>query len=147
MKLLLTLFVFTALSASLFAKDTEAEKIVMQNKNVLKMAVKEMSAKLPQKVDDFTQLVAINAKGEQLINTFEINTGAKSDETVIKEGKERKMGERVLGGICKSSKRFIESGIGISYIYNSAVSKGRLFRFDANKKVCENIYGPAYFNP
>ena len=147
MKLFLTLLTLMTLAASAFANDTEAEKIVMQNKNVVKMAVEEMSAKLPQKVDEFTQLVAIDAKGEQLIYTFEINTGAKSDKTVIEEGKERKMGERVLKGICKSSKRFIESGIGISYIYNSASSGGRLFRFDANKKVCESIFGPAYSNP
>ncbi len=145
-KTFLTLFVFVLVSTSLLAKDAEVDKITIQNREVVKMAAKEMASKLPQKVDDFTQFVDIAAKDESLIYTFEINTGAKSDKAVIEEGKERKMGERVISGICRSSKRFIESGINISYIYNSAASKKRLFRFNASKKICEDMFGPLYSN-
>ena len=145
-KTFLTLFVFVLVSTSLLAKDAEVDKITIQNREVVKMAAKEMASKLPQKVDDFTQFVDIAAKDESLIYTFEINTGAKSDKAVIEEGKERKMGERVISGICRSSKRFIESGINISYIYNSAASKKRLFRFSASKKICEDMFGPLYSN-
>ena len=71
-----------------------------------------------------------------MIYTFEINTGAKSDEAIIKEGKER-MAKRIRRGICQSSKRFLDSHIDISYIYKSAATKKELFRFDVTKSDCE----------
>ena len=147
MRLLLAAIFIFCITLPLSAQDTEAEKIRSQNIQVVKMAAKELSVELPKKVDEYTSLVSIDAKGENLIYTFEIDTGVKKDETIIAEAKERKMGERILRGICRSSKRFIESGIDISYVYRSAAGKGRLFRFDADRKVCESLYGPAYFNP
>jgi len=142
-KIFLICFAILALSSSLSAKDEEAEKIAMQNRKVVQMAAKEISAKLPQKVDDYTQLVSLKAEGEGLVYTFEINTGAKSDKAVIEEDNGR-MEKRVTRGICHSSKRFLESGIQISYIYSSAASKQQLFRFDVTRKVCKDILGPAY---
>ncbi|RRS32284.1 MAG: hypothetical protein P794_01340 [Epsilonproteobacteria bacterium (ex Lamellibrachia satsuma)] len=123
------------LNTILFA-DSTADKIRLQNQNVIKMAASDMSKQLPQKVDDYTQLVKIEAKEQTLAYTFEINTGAKSDEAVIKEDKSR-MKKAVTIGICNSSKRFLQSGIDISYIYTSAVSKRMLFQFDVNKKDCD----------
>jgi len=130
-------FIFSIflLSTLLFA-DSTADKIRLQNQNVIKMAASEMSGQLPQKVDDYTQLVKIEAKDQVLAYTFEINTGAKSDEAIIKEDKTR-MKNAVISGICNTSKRFLKSGIDISYIYTAAVSKGVLFQFNVNKNDCD----------
>ena len=131
------------LNSSLFAKESQAEKIAMQNREVVKMAAKEMSSKLPQKVDEYTKLISLKAEGESLIYTFEINTGAKSDQAVIEEDKGR-MGKRVTRGICHSSKRFLDSGIQISYVYSSAASKKQLFRFDVTRQTCKDVLGPTF---
>lgn len=122
------------LNSTLFADDM-AEKIQTQNQEIVKLAAKEISSQLPQKIDDYTQLVKIEAKDESLLYTYEINTGAKSDEMVIKEDKSR-MKKAVTMGICSSSDRFLQSGIDIAYIYASAKSKKELFRFDVSKKDC-----------
>jgi len=106
-----------------------------QNKEIVKLAVEAISKKLPQKVDNFTTLVKVDSKDLNLIYTFEILTGAKSDEFVAKDGKKR-MSKNVKKGICQSSKRFLDSEINISYIYISAVSKKVLFRFDITKSDC-----------
>jgi len=135
---------FLAFSLALYANVNEADKVKQQNIEVVKAAAKELSAKLPQKVDAYTQLVDLKAEGENLIYTFEINTGAKSDETIVKEGEARQMKVRVSAGICRSSKRFLESGIGIHYIYKSAASKKVLFRYDVTNKTCLDLLGPAY---
>ena len=131
-------------SLSLYANVSEADKVRQQNIEVVKAAAKELSANLPQKVDEYTQLVDLKAEGENLLYTFEINTGAKSDEATIKEAEERQMKVRVTGGICRSSKRFLESGIGISYIYRSAASKKQLFRYNVTNQTCQDLLGPAY---
>ena len=143
-KIILLLLAFWAFSMSLDAKENEMDKIRQQNIEVVKAAAMELSAKLPQKVDEYTQLVDLKAEGENLIYTFEINTGAKSDEATIKEAEERQMKVRVAGGICRSSKRFLESGIGISYIYRSAASKKQLFRYDVTNQTCLDLLGPVY---
>ena len=129
---------------SLFANVSEVDKVKQQNIEVVKAAAKELSAKLPQKVDAYTQLVDLRGEGENLFYTFEINTGARSDEAIIKEGEARQMKIRITAGICRSSKRFLESGIGIHYIYRSAASKKQLFRYDVANKTCLDLLGPAY---
>lgn len=147
MKKLLLPFLLTA-SIALFAQEplkvdplaqAKADKqMKIQNKNVIKFVIEEYKRKLPQKVDEYTSFVDISSKDLTLIYTFEINTGAKSDESVIKEDKER-MGKMVHYGICQSAKRFLQSDIDISYVYMSAVSKKELFRFYVNKKDCTNF--------
>ena len=129
--IILSLFL---LNIALFADDMD--KVRLQNQTVIKMAASDMSKRLPQKVDDYTQLVKIEAKEQTLVYIFEINTGAKSDETIIKEDKSR-MKRAVTTGICNSSKRFLQSGIDISYVYTSAVSKKVLFQFDVDQKDCQ----------
>ncbi len=123
------------LNSALFAIDDMAEKVKTQNHEIVQLAAKEISSQLPQKVDDYTQLVKLEGKGQTLLYTYEINTGSKSDDTVIKEDKSR-MKKAVTQGICKSSERFLISGIDISYIYASAKSKKELFRFDVSRKDC-----------
>ena len=123
------------ISNVLFAIDNMAEKVKTQNQEIVKLVAKEISSQLPQKIDDFTQLVKLEAKGQTLLYTYEINTGSKSDEAVIKEDKSR-MKKAVTKGICDSSERFLTNGIDISYIYASSKSKKELFRFDVSKKDC-----------
>ena len=133
--IVLILVMMVSLGTSVFGADLSKE-MLEQNKTVIKMAVKAMSEKLPQTVDKYTQFTAIRSKDLNLIYTFEINTGAKSDEAVIREDKKR-MSKHVKEGICQSSKRFLDSHIDISYIYVSAKTKKELFRFDVTKNNCE----------
>ena len=121
--------------SSMLLAEAIPDKVKLQNQNVVQMAAKSLSNKLPERVDKFTQLVAINTKDESLLYTFEINATA-SDEDIINKDKSR-MQKAVTAGICSSSKRFLESGIAISYIYTSAKSKKKLFVFDVNKTLCD----------
>lgn len=121
-------------SSMLFA-EAIPDKVKLQNQNVVKMAAQSLSQELPKRVDKFTQLVTITTKDESLLYTFEINASV-SDEDIIHKDKSR-MQKAVTQGICHSSKRFLESGITISYIYTSAKSKKKLFVFDVNQTRCD----------
>ena len=129
-----TILTIFALSTSLFADDMAA-KVQKQNQEVVKLAAEELNKQLPQKIDNYTQLISIEGKEQSLLYTYEIKTGDKSDEEVIREDKSR-MKTAVTQGICSSSERFLNNGIDISYIYTSAVSKKTLFRFDVSQKDC-----------
>ncbi|SFZ98598.1 hypothetical protein MNB_SV-5-1581 [hydrothermal vent metagenome] len=125
---------------SLFAVGTQKQdmptsEMIKQNKQIVKLASQEISKTLPQKVDDYTTLQRVEGKDTTLTYVFEINTGSKSDEAVIKDDTER-MKKVVTRGVCKSSKRFLDAQINVSYIYNSAISKKKLFQFDISKKDC-----------
>ena len=135
-KSILLMVGLSVLGNNLLADANLAEKIKFQNNKVVKLAAEEISKQLPQKVDKYTQLVKIVGKDESLLYTFEIDTGSKSDDTVIKEDKSR-MKKAITKGICTSSIRFLKSGIDISYIYASSKSKKALFRFDVSMKDCE----------
>ena len=125
---------FFSLILSLSAADLSKE-FKAQNKEIVKLVVKEVSKNIPQKVDKYTQLTGINSKELTLTYIFEIFTGAKSDDAVRKEDKER-MEKVVKNGICRSSKRFLDAGIDISYRYNSTASKEMLFQFDVSRADC-----------
>ncbi len=114
--------------------DLSADKMREQNLNVVKKAVEGMRETLPQKVDDYTQLVAIDGNGTRLIYTFEVNTGAKSDETMRKEG--AKMAPRILEGICRSAERFMDADISLTYRYISSATRTEVLRVDADKSKC-----------
>jgi len=116
-------------------KELPMEQMQKQNREIVKLASEEISKTLPQKVDSYTTLMRVEGKDTTLIYTFEINTGAKSDEAVRKEDRER-MKKAVTTGICDSSKRFLDSEINISYLYISAKSKAELFRFDVTQADC-----------
>ena len=117
-------------------KELPLTEMQKQNRTIVKMAAEELGKNLPQKVDEYTTLMKIEGKGETLLYIFEINTGAKSDETVQKEDRTR-MQKAVTNGICHSSKRFLDAHINISYVYRSAKSQKELFRFDVKREDCE----------
>jgi hypothetical protein len=114
--------------------DLSVDKMREQNLNVVKKAVEGMRENLPQKVDSFTKLITVDSNGTQLIYTFEVNTGAKSDDTMRKEG--LKMAPRILKGICGSAKRFIEADISLSYRYISSATRTEVLRVDGDKSKC-----------
>ncbi len=111
------------------------EQMKSQNTIIAKMFAEEMSKSLPQTIDKYTKFVKIDAKNTNIIYTFEINTGSKSDKAVRKEDRSR-MHKAVQNGICNSSIKFLDAGISISYLYVSASSKVELFRFDVSQKDC-----------
>ena len=57
------------------------------------------------------------------------------EEEIAQKGVE-KMKKPVIHGICTSSRRFLDSGITISYLYTGAKSKKELFHFDVKKEDC-----------
>jgi hypothetical protein len=116
--------------------DMPTKEMIAQNQKIAKLAAEEMNKTLPQTIDKYTTLVQIAAKGTVLEYLFEINTGAKSDETVQKEDHAR-MEKAITEGVCHSSKRFLDAKINITYIYRSAVSKAELFRFDISQEKCQ----------
>ncbi len=132
------LLMLTFLLTAAFGGNDMAEKIKIQNRNVVKAAAEELSKELPKRVDEFTQLIGISADGQMLAYTFEINAAPKSDETVIKEGAER-MKRNVTAGVCATSRRFLQSGITISYRYISAATKRQLFRYDIKESDCSTL--------
>ncbi|MEA3433265.1 MAG: hypothetical protein U9R13_01650 [Campylobacterota bacterium] len=139
-KSLLALSIITTLSQSIFAEgikqqDLPVEEMQKQKREIVKLSSEEISKTLPQTVDKYTILTKVEGKESTIIYTFEINTGAKSDEAVKKEDRTR-MQKAVTTGICQSSKRFIDAQINISYIYISAKSKAELFRFDVTQADC-----------
>ena len=140
--LLITLLLFSIMGhATDMIKDGQEypiEKIKEQNKIIIKMVVDEISKTLPQKVDNYTTLIKIRDEKLTLIYTFEINTGAKSDESVIKEDKAR-MKRVISKGICQSSKRFLDAGVTLSYEYFSASTKKELFIFSMDEKSCKEL--------
>jgi len=144
-KLLLSLISIILLGQLSYATDVikdgqeyPIDKMKEQNKKIIKMVVKEISKNLPQKVDKYTELTKIRDENITLIYTFEINTGAKSDEAVKKEDKNR-MKKNITKGVCKSSKRFLDAGVILSYEYLSASTKKELFTFTMTQKICSEL--------
>lgn len=115
--------------------DSNVQELKVQNRKIVALVVEELSKNLPKKVDQFTQFVGIKSDDLTLIYVFEINTGVKSDETVQKEDHSR-MQSAVTQGVCRSSKRFLDAQINISYLYNSAKTKAKLFQFDITQTDC-----------
>ena len=139
-KSLLAFSIITILSQSIFAEgikqqDLPVEEMQKQKREIVKLSSEEISRTLPQTVDKYTTLIKVEGKNTTITYTFEINTGAKSDEAVKKEDRTR-MQKAVTTGICQSAKRFIDAQINISYIYIGAKSKAELFRFDVTQADC-----------
>ncbi len=140
--ILFSLIIFTQL---LFANEPiqrsgefPLKEMQVQNQKILKLVVNELSKDLPQTIDPYTTFVNIEADGSTLIYTFEINTGSKSDESVKKEDKTR-MEEAVTRGVCRSSKRFLDAQINISYIYISKKTQAKLFEFNITQQKCLDL--------
>ncbi len=142
-KTLVVLSIITTFSQCSFAEgikqqDLPVEEMQKQKREIVKLSSEEISSTLPQTVDKYTVLTKVEGKDTTITYTFEINTGAKSDEAVKKEDRTR-MQKAVTTGICQSSKRFIDAQINISYIYIGAKSKAELFRFDVTQADCPKV--------
>jgi hypothetical protein len=114
--------------------ELSIDKLREQNLNIVQKAVEGIRETLPQKVDDYTQIVAIDSNGTKLIYTFEVQSGPQSDETMKAKG--RKMTPRIQEGICMSSKRFLQADITIRYRYISSATKSEILSVDVNKSSC-----------
>ena len=121
--------------AQIQTREMPQVEMQKQNYEIVELAANELNKTLPQTIDKYTKLVKIEGKDTTLLYVYEINTGVKSDEAVQKEDKTR-MKEAVTYGICRSSKRFLDAQISISYLYVSATSKVKLFRFDVSQTDC-----------
>ena len=122
-------------SEGIQTREFPQKEMKKQNREIVKLVATEISKTLPQTIDKYTQLVKVEGKDTTILYTYEINTGAKSDESVQKEDRTR-MKEAVTYGICRSSKRFLDAQINISYLYLSSKSKVELFRFDVIQADC-----------
>jgi len=146
-KILIFTITIVILAQSIFAnnlpirnQDVSPEQLKSQNKEITKLVVAQLSKDLPKKIDKYTNFTNIESKDANLIYTFEINTGSKSDEAVKKEDRSR-MEKAVTTGICRSSKRFMDAQITITYLYVSAKTKAKLFQFDITQDKCYKLYG------
>ena len=106
-----------------------------QNAEIASLVAKEISKTLPQTVDKYTTLTYIKNNGTTLLYTFEINSGAKSDDAIRKEDHSR-MQKAITEGVCQSSSKFLSVGINTSYLYISSKTKKLLFRFDITQDKC-----------
>lgn len=139
---ILIFLALTFLHPLIFAQDLKKQTVDMstrdmksQNAIIANLFSEEVSKTLPQKIDQYTQLITVKAEENNVIYTFEINTGVKSDASVQNEDRSR-MNDAVTQGVCQSSKRFLDADINISYLYVSAKTKVKLFRFDITKERC-----------
>jgi len=126
-------------------QDVSPQQLQKQNKQIAKLAAAAESKNLPQVIDKYTTIISIKAVDTTLIYTFEINTGSKSDEAIIKEDHSR-MKQAITRGICRSSKRFMDAQITKRYLYISAISKKKLFQFDIKQADCIEIFGLDYLD-
>ena len=140
--MLKNLIIALLLTSTIFANDTKMQSrelstkdMKTQSKMIVDLAAKELSKTLPQTIDKFTKLVSVKAQDTTLVYVYEINTAPKSDDTVRKENHSR-MKEAVTLGTCKTSKRFLDAGISIRYVYNSSNSKAELFKFNIKQANC-----------
>jgi len=116
--------------------DLEIDKMRMQNLNIVKKAVEGINKTLPQKVDNVTQLTHLDSNGTKLIYTFEVDI-KEEDIDKVREKAKSSMAPRIRDGICKSSTRFLQAGIDISYRYISKKSKKELLIINVNDKSCK----------
>jgi len=138
-KILLTVVVWSQIlvaeSNQIDSRELPTSEMQKQNRKIVELASSELSKKLPQKIDNYTSLISVDGVDTTLIYTFEINTGVKRDETIIKEDQSR-MKKAVTYGVCKNNGRFLDSQIGITYIYRSLATQKELFKFEIDKSNC-----------
>ena len=142
-QLISIVFGMSILSSVMLAEGMQTQELpttelIKQNRQIVKLASEEISKSLPQKVDQYTTMTKVEGKDNTMVYIFEINTGAKSDETVKNEDHTR-MKKAVTQGVCKTQQRFLDAEINISYLYKSAITKAVLFQFDINKEDCAKV--------
>lgn len=116
-------------------RELQNKDMKAQNKQIASLAAAELSKSLPQTIDKYTKLVAVEPDEATIVYIYEIDIAPKSDETVIKEDHNRML-KAVTLGTCISSKRFLEADISLRYIYKSAKTKAELFQFNVNQESC-----------
>ena len=144
-KLFLIFITIVALGQSIFSadlpvknQDVSPEQLKSQNKEITKLVATELSKNLPQVINKYTTVVSIKAVEANLIYTYEINTGAKSDDAIRAE--DRTEWKKIYTeNVCQRSKRFIDAQVKLSYVYTSKISKEKLFQFDIEQADCFKI--------
>lgn len=136
--ILLLFFSAAWLISSQSGQTAPNDSLFKQNIEIVSLAAKELSKTLPKKIDKYTQLTDIKADQSALLYVFEISNPPKSDDEIIKSAKDR-MQSSVVQGVCTTQGRFLEAGISISYIYQSALTKSELFRFDITNATCQKL--------
>ena len=116
--------------------DLDVAKMKAQNLTMVKKAVEGIRETLPQKVDAYTQMVGVDSKGKELIYTFEINAGPKSDAT-LKADTQKRMAPIIRKGICKNAKRFLQSDIIITYCYLNKATQNEILKVTMDEKACD----------
>ena len=124
-------------------QDVSPAQLEKQNKEIVKLVAAEENKTLPQKIDKYTKAISVKSKDTSLIYTFEINTGVKSDDAIIKEDHSR-MEKAIIKGVCKRSRRFMNAKITKIYRYISAISKRELFQVSVDQAKCIQAYGVEY---
>ncbi len=139
------ILLFLLLCISIFSSEIKTkiaefptQEMKKQNTKIAALTAESLSKDLPHAIDQYTTLTKIVSDNTTLIWTFEINTGAKSDESVKQQDRTR-MQKAITKGICQSSEKFLMAGIDTIYIYLSAKTKSELFRFHISKKDCIGI--------
>jgi hypothetical protein len=121
-------------------QDVSPAQLQKQNKKIAQLAAKQLSKNLPQVINKSTTIVSIKAVDTTLIYTYEIKSGAKSDDAIRAE--DRTAWEKVfVKNVCERSKRFMDAQISLSYVYTSAISKEKLFQFDVDQQKCFKRFG------
>ena len=121
-------------------QDVSPEQLKSQNREIVKLVVAELSKDLPETIDKYTKLIDIKGVETNLIYNFELNISSKTDKQIQAEDHSR-MREAITYGICRSSKRFMDAQIVITYKYTSAKSKKTLFQFDIDQAICFKLLG------
>jgi hypothetical protein len=119
-------------------QDVSPAQLEKQNKQIVQLAATEISKQLPQKIDRYTTITQVLAQDTNLIYVHEIKVDAKSDDAIIKEDHSR-MQKAIIKGVCRTSQRFLEAKINLTYRYISAVTKRKLFEFNINEQTCLDL--------
>ena len=119
-------------------QDVSPAQLEKQNKQIVQLAATEISKQLPQKIDRYTTITQVLAQDTNLIYVHEIKVDAKSDDAIIKEDHSR-MQKAITKGVCRTSQRFLEAKINLTYRYISAVTKRKLFEFNINEQTCLDL--------
>jgi hypothetical protein len=125
---------------SIKQQDVSPKQLQKQNKQIVQLAAQELSKTLPQKINKYTTITDIKADGTTLIYLYEVNTGSKSDQAIIKEDRTR-WEKLFVENVCKRSKRFLDAQVHLSYRYISAKTKVKLFQFDVTQAKCFKRFG------
>ncbi|MEA1914489.1 MAG: hypothetical protein U9N30_04140 [Campylobacterota bacterium] len=122
-------------------QDVSPEQLAKQNKQIIQMVAQELMKTIPQKINKYTSIVDVKAVESNLIYSYEINTGAKSDEAVMAEDRTN-WEAAFIENECKRSQRFLDAQVKISHVYNSEKTKVKLFQFDVTQAKCYKLFGP-----